>query len=300
MSHEEYMQLKENAQHGDIFLPFTYYYTIMPTHFSSFPLHWHDEFELIYVEEGAFEINIDLATMLATKGSIVLIKPKQLHSFKQYDNMEASYHSLLFNITMINGSSVDTCSVKYLTPMLNGDYTCPPIISPDMNGYDDMKAIFRKMKETYTLKEPFYEFELKGELFFFFKILFSNITEKTENTPKRRIEPTSNLKCIIDYINDNYSKQITIKELAAIIPLNEHYFMKYFKSNMGLSCIEYITEVRMNNAARLLNNNALTIKVVGEMVGIPHASYFNRVFRQTFGMTPKEYRLANYNNRNKK
>lgn len=297
MLHDEYLKLKESTTHGDIFLPFTYYHTIMPDFFTSFPLHWHDEFELIYIDSGELSIKIDNINTTVKKGDIVLIRPGQLHGFKQVNDIPVDFNSLLFNFTTINGSSSDTCMVKYISPLAKGEYICPSIIHPKEDGYSKLLKHFREMQETYTKKEPFFEFELKSELYMFFSVLFTKFITKEKVVTGRNIDPTSNLKCIIEYINANYHKQITVKELAALIPLNEHYFMKYFKNNMGISCIEYLTEVRMNNAIRLLNDNALTIKMVGEKVGIPHASYFNRVFKSNFGMTPKEYRIANYNKR---
>ena len=110
------------------------------------------------------------------------------------------------------------------------------------------------------------------------------------------VDTTRNIKTILDYIGDNYTEPITIDELAEKVGLSKHYFMRFFKKYLGMTCIEYINDYRLNVAANLLLTTSCQITEVASRVGISNLSYFNRIFKKKFAMTPKEYRY-NVDNR---
>ena len=84
---------------------------------------------------------------------------------------------------------------------------------------------------------------------------------------------------------------ITIEELAETVNLSKHYFMRFFKKYMGMTCIEYINDYRLNIAANLLLTTRMRITEVAVSIGITNLSYFNRIFKKKFNLTPKEYRF---------
>ena len=85
---------------------------------------------------------------------------------------------------------------------------------------------------------------------------------------------------------------ITIDELADTVNLSKHYFMRFFKKYMGMTCIEYINDYRLNIASNLLLTTRVQITEVAASIGITNLSYFNRIFKKKFHMTPKEYRFS--------
>ena len=73
--------------------------------------------------------------------------------------------------------------------------------------------------------------------------------------------------------------------------------MRFFKENMGVTCVEYMNDYRLNVATSLLTKTNMSINGVAEKVGVPNVSYFNRMFKKKYNMTPREYKkYQNINN----
>ncbi len=292
MLHEEFMSLKETGQRGSFLLPFVVCRTVLPDFYTTFPIHWHNEMEIVYVEEGEFEECIDFEHYHVRKGDIVLINPYVLHSFRQYENERSVFKTIMFDFSMLTGNTADASSIKYFNPFLEGNYLSPKIISPDNSHYYELKECVLEIISTYSKHENFFELKIKSELYRLFFVLFKHFFECRSGDTVIKDSTTRNIKIILDYISENYAKPITIDELAEKVDLSKHYFMRFFKKYMGTTCIEYINDYRLNIAANLLVTTRMQITEVAVSIGITNLSYFNRIFRKKYNMTPKEYRSS--------
>lgn len=291
MQREELMSLKETGQKGDFLLPFVVCNTVLPDFYTMFPMHWHNEMEIVYVISGEFDECIDLESYHVKKGDIILISPCSLHSFKQHEDKSAVFRSVIFDFNMLTGKNTDGCSIKYFTPFLENQYMSPMVISSDAAYYEELRNCLTKLISLYDEKGNFFEIRIKAELYNLFYILFSYFFELEADETNLKDNTTRNIKNILDYISENYMKQITIDELADNINLSKHYFMRFFKKYMGMTCIEYINDYRLNVAANLLLTTNMQVTEVSSRIGISNLSYFNRIFKKKYHMTPKEYRF---------
>jgi len=94
----------------------------------------------------------------------------------------------------------------------------------------------------------------------------------------------------LQFINENYSRELTLDEVARAVNISYHYFSKLFKEETQQNFSDYITEVRMRHAKELLKNATLRIKDVAYQVGYQDPNYFTKIFKKVFGLTPSEYR----------
>ncbi len=97
------------------------------------------------------------------------------------------------------------------------------------------------------------------------------------------------------YVQENFHRNITIKELADNVSFSPSYFFKVFKKMANTTPAEYIISVRMSNAKQLLLESDLTMAQISDMCGFNDASYFSYYFKKSFGITPSEYRLSKGN-----
>lgn len=93
-----------------------------------------------------------------------------------------------------------------------------------------------------------------------------------------------------EYINSNYSSQITLEDIAKEININPHYFSRLFKEETGENFIEYLTSIRIEKAKELLNTTCLSIKEICYLIGYNDPNYFCRIFKKTNGITPTEFK----------
>lgn len=94
----------------------------------------------------------------------------------------------------------------------------------------------------------------------------------------------------IQYIEDNYNKDLKLWKLAKRVFISPDYFSRLFKKVAGCTYAEYITKVRIDNAKILLSNPVISIAEVAKKTGYSDPNYFSRVFKKNVGMPPSEYK----------
>ncbi len=108
---------------------------------------------------------------------------------------------------------------------------------------------------------------------------------KAYSAPKR-----SELSAIKSWLDENYNKKISLKELSKQFYIDKFYLSKIFKEKYGITINAYISRKRITAAKQLLRFSDKTIEQIGAEVGIPDTNYFTRLFRKIEGITPGEYR----------
>jgi two-component system response regulator YesN len=94
---------------------------------------------------------------------------------------------------------------------------------------------------------------------------------------------------VSDYLEKNYSQEISLEDVAASVNISSFYLSKLFKKELGENFIDYLTGVRIRKAKEILANPRHTVKDACYMVGYHDPNYFARVFKKISGMTPSEY-----------
>lgn len=98
------------------------------------------------------------------------------------------------------------------------------------------------------------------------------------------------IKKAIRYISQNFSRNLTLDEVADHVHLNPAYFSTLFKQSTGSSFKEYLNMVRIEESKRLLSNTDYSIIDISLATGFEDQSYFSKVFKKYTGLTPKQYR----------
>jgi len=98
---------------------------------------------------------------------------------------------------------------------------------------------------------------------------------------------------IVNYINMNYNKQITLDELSKIFFINKYYLCHIFKEVTGMSITEFIIRKRLAEAKKLLKYTDYNITEISVMVGFNSVSRFISLFKERFEQTPKAFRENN-------
>lgn len=95
------------------------------------------------------------------------------------------------------------------------------------------------------------------------------------------------------YIEQNYADELSLQKLAALFHLSEAHFSRLFRKRTGVSFIDYLTQVRMEQAKKLLRSPDARINEVAIAVGYQDSRYFSQLFRKIVGSKPTEYRNRN-------
>ena len=119
------------------------------------------------------------------------------------------------------------------------------------------------------------------------EIYLNNIANEDQNSSKNI---NDYLEIIENYIQIHISECLTVKELANYVHLNADYLARIFKNKHQQTLIEYITEQRMLLSKELLLKSNMTISMISAKVGYPNYSYFIKLFKKYYDVTPNEFR----------
>ena len=93
-----------------------------------------------------------------------------------------------------------------------------------------------------------------------------------------------------NYMLEHYAEDISLADICDKFGINASYFSKKFKEEIGMNFVDLLTSIRLDAAAQLLLNTRNSVAQISKSVGINDAKYFSKLFHNSYGMNPTEYR----------
>ncbi len=287
---------------------------ILSVHPSDFfvDYHAHEFFEFNYVLRGNCINVVEGKSVQMEEGDILLMPPGVYHA------VFASRESYILNISVASDFLPKICEDFKKMPSLFTDF----LSSLDKKecymyficrGAKELKPIIldmiskclRRFNPKYYKEDEFLgylcEIYIKNQNLGFYNFLTAEIRLKEfillmiynnmENfeLPERRKRNSAIMVNIIEYVNRNY-ENITLPSLAEHFHYSETHISRLLKKKTGLSFSGLLISVRLSHALVLLCNKNIPISKISRMIGYDAPSYFYRLFKKEFGITPLEYR----------
>ena len=98
------------------------------------------------------------------------------------------------------------------------------------------------------------------------------------------------LRRAIEFMHDNYSRELALEEIASAAYLSEYHFARLFKQVTGVTVHVYLANLRLERARKLLVETSFPISEIAAMVGYQSQSHFTKIFKSATGITPRVYR----------
>ena len=284
--HSLALEQKEDAKHGEAFFPVQKYITNLKPDYPVVTTHWHEEAEFTLITEGQALYHIDLAEYPVEAGDLLFIPPLVLHSISLQEYPKISSETYVFHMNFLGGNSTDICSTRYLTPLMNQEFSMPYLIKPEHPAYASLRKIFNQINSLYGAAVPRYELALKS---LFLQTIFLLLQYSKRNLSSDTGTSSDKLKQVLDYIEVHYAENITISELAKLCYFSDYHFMRFFKKHMNMTCVEYINNLRLEKSVELFEQGNTSILDVSLSTGFHNLSYFHKVFKRKYHMTPKSF-----------
>jgi len=262
-------------------------FTRVKTEFD-FPLHYHEEFELNFIQnaKNAKRVIGDHIEEIDDL-ELVLVGPNLQHAWFTYKcksreikEITIQFHKDLFDESFLRRNQLSYIrglfekssrgilfsreTIKQLAPRISA--------LSQKHGFDSVLELFSILHDLSTSRNI---------------RLLSDATFNNQETYKlgnKRIER------VIEYLNHNFDKPITLSEVARLSNMSEVSFSRFFKQSTGNTFIDSLNEIRLGHASRLLIDTSDSIAEIAYNCGFNNISNFNRIFRKKKNCTPKEFR----------
>lgn len=283
--------LKENRTHGTVQYPVALYEWNGENEWHVVP-HWHEEMEWIYFQKGDFPVWINTKEYQVHAPAFMCIHPEELHALiLEKDGIESA---VVFPVDILCFERYDAAEAKVLGPLAEGKLRMPVLCQSGDAAFEELSACYkeieqmlRQMKEQ---KNMFY-LNIKAKMLELIAVAYKHdLLTRQVREGREEAGTVENLKKVLQYIGEHYSSPIRLSELAELVNMNEQYFCRYFKKNIGKTITEYINVIRVEKAATALAETEDKIIDIASACGFDNTGYFIRRFKKEKGMTPSEYR----------
>ena len=225
------------------------------------------DYYLIYLISGKLDVATPLGQEIVNEGEMIVIPPKQGYK------IECTGETIYFLCAHFTGTQVE----KTLSE--NGILNFPSKNRLSLNNH--LPQRFKTLFEAFAKDDEFKSRELV--------CLLERLLIEAGRA-KKRFHGEAGLSKSIRYINENYTEEIKIPELAQMEAMCLTAYNKRFKAQTGMTPSKYIIALRMQMATELLETSSLSIKEISAMCGYNNFNFFARLFKKYTGLAPTEYK----------
>lgn len=265
--------------------------------------HSHTFFEFVYVDKGFSLHSFNGKMTILTSGDLFVISPRNTHSY--FSAYQANIYNCLFDIDEFSGLKDEIIKLPGM------DFICEnyendknnefPLVKVDLNDRQDFILLLEKIKWERSNMCGGWELAVKSyllQLIVIFSRLMQNKNDLKKNPSKADASDMSNeyfgyVYRALEYIENNYQKNITSSDIADYIGLSAGYLTKQFKNRLYMTPAAYIRKFRIAKAMELLQTTSKSITEVANKIGYSDISLFSRIFKQTTGKSPMSFKKIN-------
>ena len=281
--------LREKKEHGTPLVPVVSYEPWLRNEtgfYSSIETHWHDEWEICYIDTGHIFCTLDGVKYEMSAGDTAFIPGGILHSMEPVHGGDWIFKSVLFNSSLLELNSDMFSESKYIRRFRSGR-NCHATI---LRGDETFNSRYLSMYNALANRIPFYEMTVRAGIFDLTAYWMRQLPENDESDTLSYGKQQSIVKKTLDTIQMHYKEKITLAQLAEGANLSEGYFIRTFRHFVGRTPTDYILNYRLKKAAELLRTTDQKILTIAYDTGFNNISYFVRSFEKAFQKTPTEYR----------
>lgn len=254
----------------------------------TYPMHYHKEFELNFVinAPGVQRIVGDSAEIIGEYDLVLITSPDLEHVWEQHDCKSKDVREITiqfspqFMKTLLSTNQFDRV-MKMFDKAQNG-------LSFPMQAIMKVYALIDELPDTKGFYAVTRFLTLLYELSMFTEearvLSSSSFAKIQQHSDSRRVQKVQ------DYINQHYKEEIRLNQLADMVGMTEVSFSHFFKLRTGKNLSDYIIDIRLGHATRMLVDSTMSIAEICYESGFNNLSNFNRIFKKKKLASPKDFR----------
>jgi len=247
--------------------------------------HFHSTYEIYYLMSGQREFFIKDRTILVPEGHIVIISPNVLH--RTMNARKPKYERFIVNIheSMMTAAYGERPDV--LKPLFEREYLVFACSPQDRLFFDELvQTILRELQQ-----------QNSGFEMYMHTLVLQMLIVCCRHIQSRDLEPMispspmhDRISEIVRYMNKHYMEDLSLQQMAEKFYISPYYLSRLFKEATGFTFVEYLNNVRVKEAKKLLESSSLKVNQISRKVGFGSVTHFGRVFKEISGHAPLYYR----------
>lgn len=268
---------------------FAYDQTLPP-----FPLNWHERLELFMPIAGCGTFAMGDVRVEFKADDVLIVNNMKLHGLVDFRGQVRRAVVITFLPSFVYSLGSPLCDAVFLTPFYWEDASPPPIIRFNDRLAPALYDALRRLVACYFNPSPGIQFQAgcKAYLLEVLYILTAQFgrAQMIHSEYLKKQEQSQLLGALHEYLLSHYSEKVWVATAAGIVNMSESKFMKYFKRATGETFLSYLTRLRLERAAQLLEETDWLIAQIANEVGFADQSYFDKIFRRHFHRSPRDMR----------
>ncbi len=253
--------------------------------------HFHPVYEIYYLIAGTRKFFIEREIYNISKGDLVLLDKNVMHKTAYSSDKINERAYILFNDKHIAGlierfgrDEIENCFKQkvFSIPVQRREYI-ESLISQLYNEYKNKDEFSSILMEYYLNELMIFLIRYKRHFTSDNKINIFNNSGSLNSCDE-------NIQSAAGYIAENYNKNITLSDTAQYVNMSSTYFSKKFKEVTGFGFKEYLLNLRIKKACKLLLETKLSVTEIAYESGFNDSNYFGDVFKKNKGISPMQYR----------
>ena len=244
------------------------------------PYHWHRSAEMLYVKRGKLNIWMNKKKYELKRNDFIYINSKEAHSTQSPEDNEVI-------VLQIPGDFLETFSNKESLHI-----HCNTVELSEHRQFDNIRELLYQMYLYSERKDEAYYLKVYSLLFELGYILVKNFKVKENDLDISTQKYLDRLSEICDYIKHHYQESLSLNSIADEFGYTPQYLARMFQKYTGTTLLTFLNSIRLNAAFKQIMNTDYSILTIAEENGFSNVKSLNKLFKETYGMTPSTYRKS--------
>ncbi|WP_239253837.1 AraC family transcriptional regulator [Listeria ilorinensis] len=247
--------------------------------------HWHESLEISYTKCGSIQnFYIDGQNFRTVPGDILVINSNTIHSVIGSDLGENVALSLIFDYAFLKEMIPDFSNLRFHCYNRPQDYQKP--------AYQKLQANLQTFLQlTETPHSAISKLKMRSLIFDILALLCEHfVTRQVTDSNGNQAKDFARLRTIIDFIEENYMKELNVTLIANHFAFSPEYFSRFFKKYIGITVKDYLLMIRLQKAYSYVVNSEEKMIDIAYLTGFPNEKSFTTAFKKSYQQTPYQFR----------
>jgi len=254
------------------------------------PMHWHDHFEIALVLEGNGTFMFGRRALAAQPGDVFFIDNSQPHVAHASPDSSLRLLLVLFRPELIAAPGCRDLDHGYLAPFRVDERVASRRIRGTSPVAEQVAAVLGQLRETWERHDPADRHLADATLRLALALAARDLGSTGAVATRAAADRREQIRPVLAYVDGHCRDSVTLDDVADLVHVSPSRVRHVFKDVTGVSFKEYVTQVRVAEAKRLLLSTELSVADIARAVSYTNLHQFYKVFYRSCAMSPGEYR----------